>query len=195
MVRRLTPAEKALWHQLARTVRPFSRAQERYQAEAAGPGASRESAPADALAAQTQRPLSGHRPAHKVPQPAATAPIDRRTLDGQWDRTLKRGEIAPDRTIDLHGYGQDRAHAALDAALRRGVADRVRVLLVITGKPAPDNPRLPPTRRGIIRASIHDWLAASPMAGHIAAVRNAHPRHGGQGALYVILKAARKMRA
>ena len=32
------------------------------------------------------------------------------------------------------------------------------------------------------------WLAASRHARHISAVRNAHPRHGGAGALYIMLK-------
>lgn len=42
--------------------------------------------------------------------------------------------------------------------------------------------------RGIIRASIADWLAASPVSSRIAAVRAAHPRHGGAGAIYVVLR-------
>ena len=35
---------------------------------------------------------------------------------------------------------------------------------------------------------VHDWLSVSRHAGRIAAVRNAHPRHGGGGSLYVILR-------
>ena len=33
-----------------------------------------------------------------------------------------------------------------------------------------------------------DWLAAGPHASRIAAIRPAHPRHGGAGAVYVILR-------
>jgi DNA-nicking Smr family endonuclease len=94
----------------------------------------------------------------------------------------------PDRSIDLHGHTLSSAHHLLDQALDRAAIDGSRVLLVITGKP----PRDPaPHRRGLIRAAIGDWLAASRHAGQIAAVRNAHPRHGGAGALYVILRRAR----
>ena len=42
-----------------------------------------------------------------------------------------------------------------------------------------------------IAAQVADWLALSRHAGRIAAVRGAHPRHGGQGALYVILRRRR----
>jgi DNA-nicking Smr family endonuclease len=38
---------------------------------------------------------------------------------------------------------------------------------------------------------VGDWLAASRHAGSIAAVRNAHPRHGGAGALYIVLRRRR----
>ncbi|MGB5485182.1 Smr/MutS family protein, partial [Parasphingorhabdus sp.] len=40
-------------------------------------------------------------------------------------------------------------------------------------------------------AAISDWLAASRHASRIAAVRRAHPRHGGAGALYIILRRPR----
>ena len=46
-------------------------------------------------------------------------------------------------------------------------------------------------RAAVVRAAVGDWLAASPHASHIAAVRNAHPRHGGAGAIYLILKRGR----
>ena len=39
-----------------------------------------------------------------------------------------------------------------------------------------------------IAAAIGDWLAGSRHAGRIAAVRGAHPRHGGAGALYIVLR-------
>ncbi|WP_317629326.1 Smr/MutS family protein [Sphingomonas nostoxanthinifaciens] len=114
-----------------------------------------------------------------------TAPAN--TLDGGWDRRLQRGAVLPDRSIDLHGHTLDGAHAALEAALADAIADEVRVLLVVTGKP----PRGSETRRGLIRANIDNWLAHSRHRSLIAAIRNAHPRHGGTGALYLILRRRR----
>ncbi len=113
------------------------------------------------------------------------------TLDANWDKRLAKGMVTPDWTIDLHGHSLSSAHSLLDRALGQAVLHGARMILLVTGKPARENPRLPPTSRGVIRASIADWLASSGHAGRIAAVRNAHPRHGGAGALYVILRRAR----
>lgn len=120
---------------------------------------------------------------------SARAPAN--TLDAGWDKKLAKGMVSPDRVIDLHGDTLDTAHARLDFALRDAVLCGERLILLVTGKPARDNPRLPPTSRGVIRASISDWLSSSSHASKIAAVRNAHPRHGGAGALYVILRRSR----
>ncbi len=114
-----------------------------------------------------------------------SAPGPGRTLDGSWDRKLERGAVIPDRTIDLHGHTLSSAYNRLDRALDEAVASDARILLLITGHaPRGDGP----VKRGKIRAAIGDWLAGSRHAHHIAAVRNAHPKHGGRGALYIVLR-------
>jgi DNA-nicking Smr family endonuclease len=114
------------------------------------------------------------------------------TLDASWDRKLARGLVAPDLTIDLHGFTLSAAHAELEAGLTRAVAMQARLILLVTGRPPPPGrSRLDNPLRGVIRASIGDWLHHARHASHIAAVRNAHPRHGGAGALYVVLKRVR----
>ncbi len=94
--------------------------------------------------------------------------------------------MQPDSTVDLHGHNLATAYALLDRRLDQAIARGERVLLLITGKPPTSERR--PVARGAIRAAVGDWLAASRHAGDIAAVRNAHPRHGGSGALYIILR-------
>ena len=66
-----------------------------------------------------------------------------------------------------------------------------RVVLVIAGRARPVDPADRQHKRGAIRAKLLDWLAAGPHADAIAAVRRAHIRHGGEGALYLILKRPR----
>jgi DNA-nicking Smr family endonuclease len=63
-----------------------------------------------------------------------------------------------------------------------------RVVLVIAGKPRPVEAADRGAQRGAIRAKLLDWLAAGPHGSDIAAIRKAHRRHGGEGALYLILK-------
>jgi hypothetical protein len=67
------------------------------------------------------------------------------------------------------------------------------VVLLITGRarPAP-GPADRGSHRGVIRAKFLDWLVHGSHASRIAAVRAAHPRHGGAGAVYIILKRGSK---
>jgi DNA-nicking Smr family endonuclease len=183
--RRLSPEEQALWARVAATVTPFDGrevlndpATTRHPVESRDP-------PRRIAKASIQPPMESSLRRDDAKRGPAPPPTD--TLDGGWDRRLRRGVVLPDRTIDLHGHTLATAHAALDHALARAVADDIRVLLVVTGKP----PRGEEKRRGLIRANIGDWLGSSVYASRIAAVRNAHPRHGGAGALYVILRRKR----
>jgi DNA-nicking Smr family endonuclease len=122
--------------------------------------------------------------------PAAAAPGLGATLDGSWDRRLSRGDVQPDFILDLHGHNLATAYDLLDRRLEMAIAVGARMLLLITGKP-PRAGAERPVQRGAIRAAVGDWLALSRHARDIAAVRNAHPRHGGAGALYIILRRRR----
>ena len=112
-------------------------------------------------------------------------------LDSHWDRRLNKGSIIPDVSVDLHGLGLAHAHARLDGVLEQSVKGGARVILLVTGKMR-DHDRASGVSggrgRGAIRAAVTDWLAASRHHAHIASVRPAHQRHGGDGALYIILK-------
>jgi len=120
----------------------------------------------------------------RVPNPA-------NTLDGGWDKRIAKGGVIPDMTLDLHGHTLASAHAMLDDGIARALRHGCRVILLVTGRPPrPESER--PHARGAIRAAIGDWLGASRHADAIAAVRGAHPRHGGQGALYIVLRRPRE---
>jgi DNA-nicking Smr family endonuclease len=123
-----------------------------------------------------------------TPPPPAVKPGPGVTLDASWDRRLSRGLVAPDATLDLHGHNLATAYDLLDRRLDEAIRAGARLLLLVTGKP-PTSGRA--AGRGAIRAAVGDWLHASRHAGRIAAVRNAHPRHGGPGALYIVLRRAR----
>jgi DNA-nicking Smr family endonuclease len=176
MVRPLAPDEKALWEKVIATVRPL----EPRPFEPEAPAAAQPAPPAP-LAAKPRAPAPRTRP--PVPKPK---PPPANTLDGTWDRRLSRGLLQPDVTVDLHGHDLGSAYSHLDSRLEQAIAMGARLLLLITGKPPTSRDR--PVRRGAIRAAVGDWLAASRHASDIAAVRAAHPRHGGAGALYIILR-------
>jgi len=177
--RHLSAEERALWARVAATVKPLegrSAAPAEPVTPPSFPGESRGSVPRPPVDPGFRRGTTDK---------PAPPPTD--TLDGGWDRRLRRGAVVPDRTIDLHGHTLASAHNALEHALARAIADDVRVLLVVTGKP----PKPETKGRGLIRANIGDWLGTSGYRDRIAAVRHAHPRHGGTGALYLILRRKR----
>jgi DNA-nicking Smr family endonuclease len=129
------------------------------------------------------------RQAQRPSRPPAT--LTQHGLDASWERKLTKAAIAPDFTLDLHGYTLDAAHDRLDLGLALAIAQQARLVLVIAGKPRPVDAADRGQRRGAIRAKLLDWLAAGPHASRIAAVRPAQPRHGGAGAVYVVLKRER----
>ena len=180
MTRRLSAEERALWRKVVATVRPLAGTEL---------PADPEPDPAQTPAATT--PRMARAPA--LARPAARKPEVGTTLDATWDRRLSRGLVAPDSIVDLHGHGLTSAYETLDGRLEQAIASGDRLLLLITGKPpAEHGPHaVRPAVRGAIRAAVGDWLAASRHARHIAAVRNAHPRHGGAGALYIVLRRPR----
>ncbi len=169
-MRRLSAEERALWRKVVESVRPL-------HAMPAAETREDEPSPPAPRAAQAAKP---------APAPARKA-APGTTLDASWDRRLARGLAAPDLSVDLHGHNLATAYDLLDRRLERAIADGARLLLLITGRP----PSGEAGKRGAIRAAVGDWLAASRHAAAIAAVRNAHPRHGGAGALYILLRRKR----
>jgi DNA-nicking Smr family endonuclease len=122
---------------------------------------------------------------HPAPPPPAPGPPG---LDSHWDRRVKGGRLEPDLTLDLHGHTLDTAYDRIMAGLDQARAMQARVVLVVAGRERPVDPADRMAKRGAIRAKLLDWLAASRHASAITAVRRAHIRHGGEGALYLILK-------
>lgn len=177
MARQLAREERALWAKVVATVKPLGRVASPIHshpvAHTSGPSSHAEQA------RPVQPPIAGRKP----------AALSANTLDGSWDRRLDRGLASPEMVIDLHDHNLATAHALLDSRLEAAITGGARLVLLITGKPPRDDRR--PIARGAIRAAIDDWLHASRHAGSIAAVRNAHPRHGGAGALYIVLRRRR----
>lgn len=197
MARRLAHDEAALWDLVTQSVRPLHQ-------KPAAPGPASPSAPPAAPAPSMSTPArrdAGPRKAPVAPSPPGrprAAPAE--TLDGSWDKRLASQRLLPDRTIDLHGLSADAARHLLYRQVSHAEAAGERILLVITGKghmpgPAPADlmPGLAPVARprGAIRVSLPRWLGEDGLSHRIAAVRRAHPRHGGAGAVYLVLKRRR----
>lgn len=193
--RGLSVGEQAAWAHLASSVKPL-------------PGKRRPDPPAVAKPApvETAKPappgkfVKPVKPAIKPSTPLREGPGVRRLkpasapppappgLDSHWDRRVKAGRLEPDLTLDLHGHTLDTAYDRIMAGIDQARAMNARVVLVVAGRERPVDPADRMAKRGAIRAKLLDWLAASRHADAITAVRRAHIRHGGEGALYLILR-------
>lgn len=163
-----------MWARVTASIRPLSR--DKVDGETVAPGPA---APDQPITATIALP-----PPRRPPPPPRRHAIAN-TLDGAWDRRLKSGSVEPDRILDLHGHNLDQAWEAIDRALETAIARGERIVLLITGHARKGDP---PVARGRIRAAVNDWLTISRHSSRIAAVRQAHRRHGGGGSLYLILR-------
>lgn len=125
-----------------------------------------------------------------------------RDADYNWQQKLRRGKLKPEGRIDLHGMTQDKAYGALvryiEGAQKRGK----RFILVITGKGGvksgygdlsnSDHPHDNNRARGVLKTNVPRWLSQGSLASRIVSYYSANAEHGGDGALYVVLKRIKK---
>lgn len=176
---RLSSDDKKVWRHVTRGIRPLQPQQ--IDDEEPAPLKKPDDKPARRKAA-LEIPAPPPAPAPRIPAPlnfGSTADIDRRTA-----QRFKRGEMAVDGRIDLHGLTLDQAHGALTSFIRGAAARGARCVVVVTGKGKGGS-------IGKIRNETPHWLNQAPLRPLILAVTQAGVRDGGAGALYVLLKRKR----
>ena len=130
-------------------------------------------------------PMSGPTSGAQAARRPAAPRMDARALT-----RMMRGKLAPEARIDLHGMTLAQAQPALTRFITGAQASGLRLVLVITGKGrgGADESRHPATARpGALRREVPLWLNRPPLAPLVLQTVPAHPRHGGDGALYVYL--------
>jgi len=188
--RRLTADEEHLWSTVARTIKPLRHAKKT--------AATRHKAPNPDVARPDVRPLA--RPlARPVKKKAAAAPVAAPrqhaapppplSIAHRERQQLARGRAAIDARIDLHGMTQAQAYGALLRFLHRSQARGAKFVLVITGK---GSPVAAPEERGVLRRQVPLWLGLPELRACVLGFDAAHAGHGGEGALYVRLRKARR---
>ncbi len=146
-------------------------------------------------------------------QQGITPGIDSSTL-----AKFRAGKMPIEGILDLHGMTQVFAHETLVRWLLRGYEHGKRCLLIVTGKgqrpPSWDeddfnknstfssssragkighyNAGEKHAPRGVLKQSLPLWLDSSPLRQIILAIATAKLQHGGDGALYVLLKRKRQ---
>ena len=179
--RRLSREEERLWREVTEDV---GRLAENDAREAEAP----DKAPREKNAPPPTNPRPAVR-ANRVPAPLPELRHDVQPgLDKRTAARLRRGQLPVEGRIDLHGLTQDEAHRALTAFLAASRDAGRRCVLVITGKGlGPDG------SVGVLRAAVPRWLNEASNRRHVFAFRQAVPRDGGEGALYILLKRQRTL--
>lgn len=101
------------------------------------------------------------------------------SLSKKMIRALKNGHIPWECRLDLHGLNVDRARTALCEFIQQQRNNNIRCILLIHGKGGQQGQ--PP----VIKNMVNRWL---PQLDEVLAFHSAHPKDGGQGALYVLLR-------
>lgn len=171
--RGLSEADRALWRAYAAEIVPLpGRALPPEPAPA--PVASPTAAKAPIVAARAVAPR------WTPPDIAVNTPPS--GLDDRRWRDLRRGRIAPERTIDLHGRRAQDAHAAVHAFLADAYAEGLRCVAVITGRGSTAD-------GGVLRRELPHWLNAPDLRRIILGA--AHPHRANTGSVHVLLRRRR----
>lgn len=104
------------------------------------------------------------------------------SVDGKTLKKLAQGKIATESKIDLHGFYSDDAWGALMNFVNKSYIQGFRCILVVHGKGKGYGAK---KDMGIIKSQVSGWLSSNP---NVLAYHTAIPRHGGNGALYVLLR-------
>jgi DNA-nicking Smr family endonuclease len=98
---------------------------------------------------------------------------------------LRRGDLEPERTIDLHGQDSSAAQQTLRRELATAIGAGLRCVLLIHGR------GLHSEGEAVLKEALPGWLAEPPHGPRVVAFTTAQPRHGGAGASYVLLRRKR----
>jgi DNA-nicking Smr family endonuclease len=166
--RDLTADEKKLWRRVASNVKT-RRPPEPETEDVSEPPKRAAKAPISAPAAPSKAP---------APKRAPPPPADRGN-----EKRVRRGQVEPTASLDLHGHTQDTGRAAVRRFLMRAHRRGDRAVIVITG--------VGRAGEGVMKKRLPEWLAERDVREIVSGFAQAHRAHGGAGAFYVFLKRVR----
>jgi DNA-nicking Smr family endonuclease len=106
-------------------------------------------------------------------------------VDSRTAKHVITGKYPPQATLDLHGMNQDQAFESLISFIAYAYERQKRCVLVITGKGGMGQ------QRGTLFQQTPNWLNHPRLKPMVLMFSHAKPHHGGEGALYILLKRLR----
>ena len=185
--RGLTYEDRVLWTTVAQSIKPL-RAEAKNVVDGIGdetldaPKPPAKHPPKFVKPAKLQKGLVTKAFVPSVAAKSAAPPME--ALTRRMKSRVAKGRHAIDARIDLHGFTQHEAHAALSRFLRNAIERDARLVLVITGKGRGGE-------IGVLRRQVPQWLGLPEFRALVVGFEDAAIAHGGEGALYVRLKRGR----
>lgn len=171
----MTPEDKKLWEAIKGTVKPLKH------------GKKVPKAASDDL---EKAPTPGHTPpAVQRASLGGQKTVIYETLDKTLVRRLRKGTLTIEGRLDLHGMRQKEALEALRRFVAHAQAHHKKLVLIITGKGAPQSfseSASDDGRRGVLRQMLPEWVGSGDVQG-MRSLSPALPEHGGTGAFYAVL--------
>ncbi|PCJ99059.1 MAG: hypothetical protein COA45_06340 [Zetaproteobacteria bacterium] len=128
------------------------------------------------------------------PQNTYTPPsLKSNETDHRTSQRLKRGKIPIEGRLDLHGKTQNEAFDALLSFIPNAYHQGKRCVLIITGKGNRQDSSAPllSSKMGVLKQKTPEWLRGAPLNEYVLKIETARQNHGGEGALYVLLRRKR----
>jgi DNA-nicking Smr family endonuclease len=107
-------------------------------------------------------------------------------IDARQLRRLRRGEIATDRRVDLHGLDAAAARVAVRRAIQSALDADERCVLLVHGRGHRS------VAGPVLKRALPGWLAEPPLGAKVMAFASAPPSEGGPGATRVLLRRVRR---
>lgn len=108
-------------------------------------------------------------------------------IDQKVFRQLKAGQLSPEAHLDLHGLNADQAYESLLLFMRDAYYQGKRCILLIPGRGINSPGGMP-----VLKQELKSWLTRDPLKRVVLGFSTAQPRHGGAGAIYVLLRQRKK---
>lgn len=100
------------------------------------------------------------------------------SLSDKLFRKLRKGQFPIEAVLDLHGKSVMEAKNAVEGFLSQCLLHKIKIILIIHGKGSLSH-------KPILKNKLNNWLQHLDV---VLAFSSATAAHGGQGALYVMLK-------
>lgn len=177
--------DRSLWNAVKQTIKPLEKRDRVYSPFTSHPEPPQQDTAVQAPAQRKRVALpKGYHPGKattaKEEKPRALAHGESPGVDKRTANRLKKGRMAIDGKLDLHGLSQAEAHRALISFIENAYATQKRCVIVVTGK-----------GRGILKDNVPRWLNDGLLRSRILSFSYAQQKHGGEGALYVLIKRRR----